>query len=132
MTTTGERIKQFRKNKGYKQYQLAEKSGISRISIGYYERDERQPGKEQVEKIAAALDVSPVDIMGWDYANDNDKTALLIAKKIVSFTDSYGFDLSNNIYEVQVDVIIKPQIQNINIKVIFDFEERIEQNEKTD
>ena len=65
--TTGDKIKQFRINKGLKQYELAEKSGVSRISIGYYERNERQPGMEQVEKLAAALDVSPVDLMGWGY-----------------------------------------------------------------
>lgn len=65
--TTGDKIKQFRINKGLKQYELAEKSGISRISIGYYERNERQPGTEQVERLAAALGVSPVDLIGWGY-----------------------------------------------------------------
>lgn len=65
--TLGEKIKQFRLNKGLKQSDLAIITGISRISIGYYERNDRQPGIEQVEKIAAALDVKPFDLMGWGY-----------------------------------------------------------------
>jgi transcriptional regulator with XRE-family HTH domain len=63
--TIGEKIKQFRINKGLNQTQLAKVSGVSRISIGYYERNEQQPGIKQLRLIATALEVSPADIMGW-------------------------------------------------------------------
>jgi transcriptional regulator with XRE-family HTH domain len=64
--TVGEKIKQFRLNKGMKQSDLAEKSGVSRVAIGNYERNDRSPGMEQIEAIAKALEINPIDLMGWD------------------------------------------------------------------
>lgn len=94
--TTGEKIKQFRINKGLKQSELAEKSGISRISIGYYERNERQPGTEQVERLAAALEVSPVDLMGWGYFDNMVDTTKLSreveeARQFESYLSTLGY-----------------------------------------
>lgn len=65
--TIGEKIKEIRLNRGLKQSDLAEKSGLSRVAIGNYERNDRTPGTEQVERLAAALGVSPVDLIGWGY-----------------------------------------------------------------
>lgn len=41
--TIGEKIKELRINKGLKQSELAEKAGVSRVAIGNYERNARQP-----------------------------------------------------------------------------------------
>jgi len=65
--TIGEKIKQFRLNKGLKQSELAEKSGVSRVSIGLYERDERVPRVEHLEKIASVLGVKSNNIIGVSY-----------------------------------------------------------------
>lgn len=54
----GEKIKQLRIEKGLKQSELAEKAGISRVSVGFYERNERQPTIEIAIRIAHALGVS--------------------------------------------------------------------------
>lgn len=59
----GEMIKKMRIEKGLKQDELAEKTGISRVSLGFYERNQRQPTMESVGKIAAALGVSIYDLL---------------------------------------------------------------------
>jgi len=61
----GERIKQLRKDRNMNQIDLAEKTGISRVSIGFYERNERLPSVDLAARIAKALGVSLDDIMGW-------------------------------------------------------------------
>lgn len=55
--TVGEKIKSFRSLKQLTQKALADKSGISEISIRKYEAGERNPKPEQLKKIAAALGI---------------------------------------------------------------------------
>ncbi|MGK9126703.1 helix-turn-helix domain-containing protein [Olivibacter sp. SA151] len=55
---TGKIISDLRERKGWAQKGLAEKSGISRVMIGKYERGEAVPSIEAAKKIAKALDVS--------------------------------------------------------------------------
>lgn len=55
--TIGQRIKEARKNAGFTQRELAEKSGTATGTIQQYERGVRQPRLEQFQRIAAALDV---------------------------------------------------------------------------
>lgn len=62
-----ENIKRIRKEKGITQKQLASDSGLSVTSIQYYECGKFKPKIEQVERLAAALDVSPSELMGADY-----------------------------------------------------------------
>lgn len=57
--TIGEKISFFRNNKDLTQKKLAELSGISEISIRKYEAGERKPKKEQVLKLAHALNMNP-------------------------------------------------------------------------
>lgn len=65
--TIGKTIRQIRKEKGITQKKLSELSGIAEITVRQYEADKYSPKIQQVEKIAAALNVSPFDIMGADY-----------------------------------------------------------------
>lgn len=55
--TTGERIRQARKNAGLTQAELAHKLGISAAGIAQWENDLRNPKIETVKKIADALGV---------------------------------------------------------------------------
>lgn len=57
--TIGEKISFFRNNNNLTQKKLAELSGISEISIRKYEAGERNPKKEQVLKLARALNMNP-------------------------------------------------------------------------
>lgn len=63
----GEKIREIRKNNNLTQKDLAKLSGIAEITIRKYENNERNPKKEQIEKIAKALKVTPFEIMGYDY-----------------------------------------------------------------
>lgn len=67
--STGKNIKRIRKEKKITQKELAEKSGVSEISIRQYENEKRNPKIETLDKIASALDVFIADInedITWD------------------------------------------------------------------
>lgn len=50
-------IQRVRKEKGFTQAELAEKAGLSEISIRKYENGDRKPKIETLQRIASALDV---------------------------------------------------------------------------
>lgn len=58
-----DKIKRLRKQKGYTQEKLAEKTGLSKMSIRRYETGERQPKVEQLFKIANALEVPIIELL---------------------------------------------------------------------
>jgi len=103
--TIGEKIKRLRKEKGLTQLELAKKSGISAYSIILYEKDEndeksRKPRTGQIQKIANALEVSPADIIGWEYYDkiiDTEQLANTVME--ISSFESY---LSNIGYMVRI------------------------------
>lgn len=58
-----ENIKKIRKEKGFTQKELALRSGITRESIGNYERGDRTPPADILTSIAKALDVTTHELM---------------------------------------------------------------------
>lgn len=58
----GECIRNARKKAGYTQKTLAQKSGLAEITIRQYETNKREPRLEQIEKIAAALELKSDDL----------------------------------------------------------------------
>lgn len=58
----GNRIKDIRKNLGLTQKELANKTGLTRESIGNYERGDRTPDINSIIKISKALNVEISDI----------------------------------------------------------------------
>lgn len=66
--TIGERIKAAREQAGITQVELGEKIGVSGVAIMRYEKNARQPRIEQLQAIAAALDVSPFYLLGDETA----------------------------------------------------------------
>ena len=58
----GENIKKYRKEKKLTQAQLSELCGVPAISLGRYERGERNPNIDTLTKIATVLQV-PIDIL---------------------------------------------------------------------
>lgn len=56
--TVGERIRKARKAKGLTQEELAKSLGVSFAMIGQYERGERNPKLDTLQRIADALDVN--------------------------------------------------------------------------
>lgn len=59
----GKRIKEFRKIRGLTQKQLAEKLGVTTITIQNYENNRREPNIETLKKIADALEVPMYDLI---------------------------------------------------------------------
>jgi transcriptional regulator with XRE-family HTH domain len=59
----GKAIRELRAERGWSQEELSLKTGVHRNYIGGIERAERQPTVETVAKLAAALDVTPADLL---------------------------------------------------------------------
>ena len=64
--TLGQIKQKIRKEKGYTQKQLAEKCGMATGTIQQYELNKREPRREQLQKIATALNVPLYELMGFD------------------------------------------------------------------
>lgn len=62
----GNRIKEYRKSKGITQKELALHAGIPYSTYSNYENNNREPNREQLQKIATALDVPLYELMGFD------------------------------------------------------------------
>ena len=62
--TIGERIKKARKNKGWSQSELGQVLGVSQQMIAQFENSKRRPKLETLDKIASALDVGVLDLLG--------------------------------------------------------------------
>lgn len=60
----GKRLKELRKANGYTIEQFAEKVGIAKSSVGYYENAKRLPDVEILTRIADALNVSADYLIG--------------------------------------------------------------------
>ena len=73
----GDLIKKIRLSKGWKQADLASATGISRVTIGNYERGEREPNIENNIKIAEALSVSLDYLIYGDKSVDIDKNEVI-------------------------------------------------------
>lgn len=62
--TIGDRIKSARKKAGITQAELAKRLGISYVGVSQWENNLRNPKIETVQRIASALNVSIVDLVG--------------------------------------------------------------------
>lgn len=62
----GNRIKDYRKSKGFTQKELALRANIPYSTYSNYENNNREPNREQLQKIATALNVPLYELMGFD------------------------------------------------------------------
>lgn len=62
--TTGERIRKARKAKGLTQTALGSILKVSQATVGQYETNPNPPKLETLSRIAEALEVDPVDLIG--------------------------------------------------------------------
>lgn len=67
----GEYIKFYRKKLKLTQKKLSEITGIAEITIRQYEAGKYEPKNENLYKLANALGVKPIDLLGWDKPGDN-------------------------------------------------------------
>lgn len=78
MPTVGENIRHYRNERGLNVSQLARKVGTAESAIRHYEKDERTMSDEQLEKIAHALDVSPLALRDYRINTARDLMGLLL------------------------------------------------------
>jgi len=60
---TGERIRKLRRDKGWRQIDLAEHSGVHEVHISDLERGTREAGLRTLSKIAIALETTLSEIL---------------------------------------------------------------------
>lgn len=70
MNDVGKTIRQLRENKGLTQEQLADRINVSIRTIQRFERDKHSSNMKTLEKIAAALDIEPLLLLGYDVNED--------------------------------------------------------------
>ncbi len=73
---TGKIIADLRKQRGWSQTELADKSGVSREMIGKYERAEAVPSIEAAKKIADAFEMSLDYLVGEGINSKFDKKTI--------------------------------------------------------
>jgi transcriptional regulator with XRE-family HTH domain len=72
----GKTIADLREDKGWNQTVLSEKSGVSRVMVGKYERGDALPSIDAAKKIADALGVSLDRLVGDGIHSAFDKKTL--------------------------------------------------------
>lgn len=78
-TTFGRRLRALRQTRGISQVELARMIGRHQTVIGPYERDEYEPSREVVEKLAVALESSPEYLY---FGRSPQQTAITIVGRI--------------------------------------------------
>ena len=85
--TIGERIKAARENSGMTQVELGEKVGVSGVAIMRYEKNQRQPRYDQLQRIASALGVAAHELVDdWNVLDKEELKQVVIYGK--GITDS--------------------------------------------
>lgn len=95
--TIGERIRQLRKNRNLTQKELGSLSGIAEPNIRKYEAGKQNPKLDTIEKISAALDVSPADLLGfeyWDMKYPNLAAEVSQYEKFTDYLESLGYSIT--------------------------------------
>lgn len=107
--TTGERIKEARKKRGFTQKELGILSGTSEITIRQYEIGKRQPRTEQLHRIADALGVSVSSFL------DENEMTIDFAMQITQ-----ALALIKSLYEQEeVPVAVKKLIEKKGLDIEF-------------
>lgn len=78
MPTVGENIRHYRQERGLNVSQLAKKVGTAESAIRHYEKNERTMSEEQLERIARALDVSPLALRDYRIGSARDLMGLML------------------------------------------------------
>lgn len=107
---TGKRIKEIRKSRGWRQYELSKKTGLSTQVVSNIERGYSKPNDKQLRLIADALNVSTYEIMDGDFS----KEAIPLMFKDKSAFDSLPSAKQQEIMELlkdQADFLIEREIK---------------------
>ncbi len=89
MVDFGNRLKKLRLQEGYTQQQLANRLGVTKSVVSYYELQERYPSPEVLTKLATIFHVSTDYLLGLDKheaidLSDLDEDDIITVKRLVS------------------------------------------------
>lgn len=100
----GDNIRRLRKEKGWTQTELAKILNVSQQMIGQFENNKNPPKIETVEKIASALGVAPVDLMGfeyWDQKYPNAGKEYTIFESWDNYLKSIGYTVQHDFSQIE-------------------------------
>jgi transcriptional regulator with XRE-family HTH domain len=98
----GKIIADLRKEKDMSQTELANKTGISQVMVGKYERGDASPSIEVAKKIADALEVSLDYLVGEGVNSKFDKSTLKRIEEIQQLEE----DKKKTLFDV-IDIFIR-------------------------
>ena len=110
-------IKQHRKSQGLSQQELAEKAGISRSALIKYENQQQEPSIQALAKIAAALNVNTLSLLG----KENKAKIKMYIDKVSAFENLLealgykieGYDLGKEENTQYFKIIILQIVENV-------------------
>jgi len=111
----GTRLKQLRVQKGYKQKELAKKAGISYTTYSNYENNNREPNKNQLEKIANALEIKVADLMGISAYLDDVEQSIHETTSFKDYLGVLGYKVSESPHDDKWVIHIKESDADIYI-----------------
>lgn len=96
MGTIGENIKRIRKEKHITLNEVAEKAGLSRIALGYYEAGERTPNIDYLKKVAFGLGCSLGELCGEMIIDINAEAVFYAIKCRIEFAKECENECAKN------------------------------------
>lgn len=85
----GERVRQYRRTRGMKQEELAERVGVSCSFIGHIERGEKKASAETIVSLCAVLDIS-TDYLLLGKGNDCDRQRCPLYEEFAAMLARHG------------------------------------------
>lgn len=107
----GKFIKEARKAKGLTQDELGKAIGLTGVAIMRYEKNQREPSKEIIERMAEVLNVHPNDLIGWKIVNE-----FKTFEAFINYLKSLGYSIF--IHQVS-ETTYTAELQKNGIKSIF-------------
>lgn len=109
----GENIKRIRKEHGLTQEELGKKIDVTGVAIMRYEKGQREPKLETIEKIAHVLGISSYELQGIT-SNDILKS-LSDTTSFYNYLHALGYEINENSYNNKWEITIKESGQKIYI-----------------
>ena len=113
-----ENVANYRKKKGFSQYDLAQASGISRTMISHYEREGMFPPADRLQALADSLDVPVYKLFKQPGAENAPETDIsgIDPRSVKKFRDilSLPADDRNDLYRILNKMLRKNQLERQN------------------
>lgn len=118
MDTLGSRLKQLREETGFTLEYVANKLGTTKVSIGRYERDEREPKSDMLNLLASFYNVSVDYLLG---RTDDSKPPVVVETEILNKKDNKRIDKIMENFENGLEgaVMLDGEIMDEHTKELF-------------